>query len=171
MNKFYIKSLLILCFISISESQTCGTPTFSINQNRIINGILANRNSFPWSVSLRLNVLNLYVSRHICSGTLISDQHVLTAAHCVISYKPSQLAVMVGINNISTASNTSNTFYVSNMIYHSSYNASLVQNGSDIAILKLSKKVTLSATVGTICLPASTSSLTVVNQLLIVAGW
>uniref|UniRef100_A0A670YPD0 Peptidase S1 domain-containing protein n=1 Tax=Pseudonaja textilis TaxID=8673 RepID=A0A670YPD0_PSETE len=47
------------------------------NTERIINGMDANRGSWPWQVSLQTN------SRfHICGGSLINENWVVTAAHC-----------------------------------------------------------------------------------------
>jgi secreted trypsin-like serine protease len=44
---------------------------------RVINGQNAAPHSWPWQISLRVN------GRHICGGTLIRPDWVLTAAHCV----------------------------------------------------------------------------------------
>jgi secreted trypsin-like serine protease len=43
---------------------------------RITNGYAAERGQFPWQVGLVIN------SRSFCGGSLISNQWVLTAAHC-----------------------------------------------------------------------------------------
>lgn len=70
------------------EQKQCGVPlsgflNTDIN-SKIINGFEAKPNSLPWIVSLRdLNSNNL----HFCGGSLIYDQFVLTAAHCVYDSK------------------------------------------------------------------------------------
>ena len=49
----------------------------TVQNNRIIGGNRASNNSYPWSVSLfSLEAFN-------CSGTIISENFVLTAADCV----------------------------------------------------------------------------------------
>ena len=50
----------------------CGQPT-----SRILGGENADTTAFPYAVSLRLD------NAHICGGTIISAEHILTAAHCV----------------------------------------------------------------------------------------
>lgn len=48
---------------------------------RIVGGIDAEINEFPWTVGLFTH--NRCRGLPVCGGTLISAQHVLTAAHCI----------------------------------------------------------------------------------------
>lgn len=60
---------------------------------RLVGGTNAAESEFPYQASLR------YFDLHICSGTLISDKHVLSAAHCVcglIDYPSEELSVRTG---------------------------------------------------------------------------
>ena len=49
-------------------------------QPKIVGGQAARRNEFPYQVGLSLEVGNL---AYWCGGSLISNEYVLTAAHCV----------------------------------------------------------------------------------------
>ncbi|CAN8015190.1 unnamed protein product, partial [Ixodes persulcatus] len=66
-------------------SAGCGRPSippFIEPEDRIYGGRLAAQGSWPWQAQLVLRGRG-----HICGGSLISNQHVLTAAHCVWSFK------------------------------------------------------------------------------------
>jgi len=52
--------------------------------SRIINGVEAVDHSFPWIVSLRKMVDNR-IFDHFCAGSIISEDTILTAAHCIDS--------------------------------------------------------------------------------------
>ena len=66
----------------------CGQKPFSA---RVVNGENAALHAWPWQISLRVN------GRHICGGSLIEDDWVVTAAHCVErNPSPSGYTVVVG---------------------------------------------------------------------------
>ena len=59
---------------------------------KIIRGQETMPNSYPWLVSIRVKRL---INFHICGGSLIYDDLVITAAHCVASFKPEHLTIVV----------------------------------------------------------------------------
>ena len=66
----------------------CGKKPFSA---RVVNGENAPQHAWPWQISLRVN------GRHICGGSLIENDWVVTAAHCVDrNPRPSGYTVVVG---------------------------------------------------------------------------
>ena len=71
--------------------QGCGKKPFSA---RVVNGENAAPHAWPWQISLRVN------GRHICGGSLIKNDWVVTAAHCVYrNPRPSGYTVVVGRYN------------------------------------------------------------------------
>ena len=51
------------------------------NYHRIVGGTEADINEFPWTVGLYTHYRCKGLP--VCGGSLISTQHVLTAAHCI----------------------------------------------------------------------------------------
>ncbi|CAF1120856.1 unnamed protein product [Adineta steineri] len=144
----------------VASSYTCGRQTITPLRQRVVGGVEAIPNSWPWIVSLR-------VRDHFCGGTLIDTRHVLTAAHCLTGANPATLRVVAGLHqrlNLNTG--RTQNIGVSRIFLHEQYSSRTHAN--DIAIIRLCQPVQLNAYVNLICLPGpdpqELSSVTV-------AGW
>ncbi|XP_055360607.1 transmembrane protease serine 9-like [Betta splendens] len=130
----------------VTRTQDCGVAPLN---TRIVGGVNASAGSWPWQVSIRYN------GAHICGGTLISDQWVLTAAHCIITSSLSVWTLYFGILTQSGPNPNQVTRSVSQTIVNSNYNNSLFNN--DIALMKLSSPITFNDYIRPICLASSSS--------------
>ena len=142
-----------------NSSCSCGLANTA---DRIVGGEESEVGEFPWQVGLVSAG-----SRHPwCGGTLISPQHVLTAAHCTAGESPSSLAVLLGEHRIDDSSFTRAS--ISAITDHPDYNRGTLDN--DFSILTLSEPVSFSPSVSPACLPASTSA-DYAGELAVVSGW
>lgn len=102
---------------------------------RIVGGAESSNDSeYPWVVSLKYN------GSHFCGATLINEQWVLTAAHCVIeqSSNDNNFTATVGEYDLSSSPETASSS-IEKIITHPDYNETTFDN--DIALIKLSSAV------------------------------
>ena len=124
---------------------TCGCSAQAAVLTKIVGGEVARSQTWGWAVSIRRRATN----SHFCGGSIISTQHVLTAAHCVVGTTSALIRVYVGSV---TLSNPNQARDVSAIRTHPGYNSDTFVN--DIAILKVSPPFDLSQTgVDLVCLP------------------
>jgi hypothetical protein len=139
---------------------------------RIINGEESKASSWPWQVSLFTRDGNT-IFDYFCSGSLIYENYVLTAAHCAETISNvNNVAVVVGAHSINRSTINSNQIYfVSNVSIHQNYSSSSLELTNDIAIIKLTTNVTIDSNVNTIRLPQDLPITTIHNQRVIITGW
>ncbi|CAF3613402.1 unnamed protein product [Adineta steineri] len=145
---------------SIPTVNSCGRQSITPSTQRIVGGVEATPNSWPWIVSLQ-------VRDHFCGGTLIDTRHVLTAAHCLTSAMTSQLRVVAGLHErLNKNTGRTQNIGVTRIFMHEQYNT--VTQAHDIAVLRLSEPVQLNNYVSLICLPGPDPQ---ESTPVTVAGW
>ncbi|EGW08985.1 Cationic trypsin-3 [Cricetulus griseus] len=132
-------------------------PEESTNENddSIFGGYTCRKNSVPYQVSLNAGY-------HLCGGALVSDQWVLTAAHC---YKP-RIQVRLGEFNINEIEGGEQIVNAAKIITHPNYSNDTTDN--DIMLIKLNSPATMNSHVSTVSLPNSCPS---AGTECLVSGW
>ncbi|NP_777355.1 kallikrein-14 isoform X1 [Mus musculus] len=133
--------LIILQALAVAIAQSQG-------DHKIIGGYRCVRNSQPWQVALQAGPGH----RFLCGGVLLSDQWVITAAHCA---RPI-LHVALGKHNIRRWEATQQVVRVARQVPHPQYQPQAHDN--DLMLLKLQKKVRLGRAVKTISVASSCAS-------------
>ena len=159
----------------LSEEINCGVPSikpvvYGNVLNRIINGQNAVAGSWPWIISIR-QLLSDGSFYHICGGSLIDIDLVLTAAHCLVDQTINTIIIVVNTYNVTIIPDSSNIYYIKEFKIHSYYSNSAIQTAYDIALMRLSQNITLSNTVGLVCLPGPNDTSIVYNQTVYGIGW
>lgn len=140
-NIFLSVSLLSISFPILADIETQTIST------RIVGGDQSDFDEWPSIVSLKFK----YNDFHFCGGTLIAEQWVLTAAHCMfdLPLSASEISATVGEYDLSSSPITPATD-IEQIFTHPDYNPTTQIN--DIALLKLSTSVD-NATVAMVDLP------------------
>ncbi|XP_062712517.1 phenoloxidase-activating factor 1-like [Aedes albopictus] len=158
----------------VAIQDNCGTNNQVTDLS--INGKPSRVGQFPWAVPLfERNWLS--VLEYFCTGTIVTDRHILTAAHCVKNMDPDDILAIPGIHNISDLSTEDGAIHanVQHVICHEDYERDsehLVDQDADIAILRLKRHLHFTILIKPICLRQDLDQLSTMNNNNgLVSGW
>jgi secreted trypsin-like serine protease len=115
---------------------------------KIIGGRDAEENEFPYIVSIRRAELEIIFGEpyHICGGSIINTDTVITASHCLFDpfgnhlSQPGSYFVIAGFLRIWSDIDTAQRFDVIEIYKHPNFDMEVLQN--DIALLKVAPDFT-----------------------------
>ncbi|XP_043485155.1 chymotrypsin-2-like isoform X2 [Leptopilina heterotoma] len=125
---------------------------------KIVGGSLAKEGQFPYQVSLRKN------NKHFCGGSIINENWILTAAHCLTGFNDSNIDVVAGTNTLDEGG----VFYKSKKIIpHPNYSSILIRN--DLGLIQLEKAIEFTDKIKSITLP--TDDFSKFGNSAVLSGW
>ncbi|XP_017955876.1 venom protease isoform X1 [Drosophila navojoa] len=144
------------------EQRGCGITTRQFP--RITGGRPAEPDEWPWMAAL-LRQGHPYVW---CGGVVITDRHVLTAAHCLYKHPKEEIFVRLGEYNTHQMNETrARDFRIGNMVLHVDYNPITYEN--DIALIRIDRPTLFNTYIWPVCMPPLNEDWT--GRNVIVLGW
>lgn len=137
------------------EERGCGISSAKMQGGKIAGGMETEAKEYPWMAAL---ITRRNSTSPFCGGTLVSDRHVLSAAHCTTRIKIQDLWIRLGEYSFESVWETrAKSFRASEIRIHSDFNTATYEN--DIALIKLLRPTTFSSYVWPICLPSANDDL------------
>ncbi|OXA58083.1 trypsin-1 [Folsomia candida] len=156
------------CTITVVEKvqPSCNCGQSNSGMSRIVGGSNSAIGEFPWRVSLYSVKLGVF-----CGGTIISNNFVLTAAHCTNSVEPGDtIYVNAGDYDLSSSTDTQNQLIpVDYVVQNTMYNDQT--QDSDISLLRLQTPLVYNSNVGPVCLPWNYINTDFNGKLVTASGW
>ncbi|KAK2863626.1 hypothetical protein Q5P01_003159 [Channa striata] len=145
-----MSSYKVMCALTLLTLLTpvCGKAELN---SKIVGGQDAFPGSWPWQATLIIH------GNSICGGSLISNEWVLTAAHCFPSTDTNNVFVYLGRQTLFSPNSNMINRTVTQIIKHPNYNHGARQD-NDITLLKLSSPVNFTNYILPVCLAASDST-------------
>ncbi|CAH2052398.1 unnamed protein product, partial [Iphiclides podalirius] len=106
----------------------------------------------------------------VCSGTLVSDRHVITAAHCMQNKEASDIVVKLGVFNLEEWGGDVVVKKLQSAVVHEQFNKTNLAN--DISLFTLEQSVQFNTNIKPICLWGTNTDLNrIVGHTGVVTGW
>ncbi|XP_015341579.1 plasma kallikrein isoform X4 [Marmota marmota marmota] len=133
---------------------------------RIVGGTNSSLGEWPWQVSLQVKLTSL---SHLCGGSIIGNQWILTAAHCFDGISlPDAWHIYSGFVKLSNITKETYFSRIKEIIIHQKYKIS--EAGHDIALIKLQAPLNYTEFQKPVCLPSKNDANTIYTNCW-VTGW
>ncbi|XP_074428692.1 acrosin-like [Larus michahellis] len=173
MTLLLVLVLLALCWPVHATWDSCGATcglrpmAYHYGTSRVVGGTDAQPGAWPWIVSIQ-DPWEAGTG-HICGGSLISSQWVLTAAHCFINARHiSMWRVVVGATRLSRLGPEVQVRNIRRLLVHQHYNN--ISQSNDIALLELNHPVQCSYYTQLACVPDASLRVSELTTCY-VSGW
>lgn len=156
------KLLLSIVLVALVASTSAFPRRLKLWPSRIVGGEEVEVGSVPHQISFQ------YYGSHICGGSILNANWIITAAHCADVGSASSFSIVAGVHNIRTPEATAQTVQVSAKVVHENYDDWTINN--DIALLKLASPLKLGEDLRAQAVPLATHNVTEGTDATI-TGW
>ncbi|XP_061497101.1 CLIP domain-containing serine protease B9 [Anopheles gambiae] len=164
----------------VPDQPMINAPLCGLSVNtRIIGGETEVPGQFPWMARLAYRNQTSGRVTYRCAGSLITNRHVITVAHCVTNLIDELQLVSIRLGDLECNAVTDprcsaryQDFAIEQIIPHESYDVPKYAN--DIALIKLRETTETYNIISPLCLPTdqyAPYALNLTGQLGIIAGW
>lgn len=150
-SRLFVVLLSLFASSQASSLLQCGRKNENSGlKTHIIKGVEADKNEFPWIASL------YFVDDFFCGGSIITRNHILTAAHCIFDETetepklPGDIVAQLGRHRLDIEEKGSAKFYPTNIFIHENWDRHSLHN--DIALLTSDSPIEFSRIIAPVCL-------------------
>jgi len=156
--------LVIIANIGASSTNAKAKPKVLKRQGRIVNGVEARIEEYPYQAGLK----RTYLTRPFCGAAFLNEEFAITAAHCMREKTGGQKKVkfLEVVGGSKEATGSPNRFRIKHVYRFNYHHATKV---NDLVLLQLKTKVEPGHNIGFIKLPNSTFDAT--NKMCDVSGF
>jgi secreted trypsin-like serine protease len=166
--------VVVLSALVAWANAQCGNPMIAPDETKIVGGKPAIPYSWCWTVSMCMAGTptgTCASTAQRCGGSIIDNNWVMTAAHCVDGYvtQPGRFRIFAGSNFLNQNEAGQVTGQISQIIMHPNYNSRTLTN--DIALMRLSTPITYTNHICSVCIPSNCDDHLVSGKPVIAIGW